>query len=316
MKKIIDRVLQHPTIRLRPPVLLDIGASGSLPPKWHLIAAHSIGIAFDADTRDFKVSQAVDKGYKKLYSLNRLVAEKSSNETDFHLTQSPHCSSSLRPNNRAIEPWAMRRLFDIEASVRMPAVDLLSAIVSCGVDYIDWYKSDSQGTDLRIFRGLPQNIAAKALVTEFEPGVIDAYIGEDKLPELMAFMDQQPFWVSNMTIKGSQRIDQAEFESLNTLQRRYISSFLKMAPGWCEISYINTFDGPDMQVREYLLGWVFSSIMDEHGFAHRLARIGRDKYPDPLFEELLVLSKRALSKGYLRVAAMGCKRFARLMIGR
>lgn len=316
MKKMIDKVLLHPTVRSQPPVLVDIGASGSLPEKWNLIAPHSIGIAFDADTRDFKVSEAVDKGYRKLYSLNRLVAEESSEEVDFYLTRSPHCSSSLHPDNKAVKDWAMSPLFDVEKSVKMAAVDVHTAILSCGVDYIDWYKSDSQGTDLRIFKGLPQDIATKAIVTEFEPGVIDAYVGEDKLHDLMAFMDQKPFWVSNMTIKGSQRIDQTALATLNALQRRHLNSFLKTAPGWCEISYINRFENDDMGQREHLLGWVFSSIMGEHAFAHRLAMVGGARFGDLLFEELITVSRRALSNSYGTFALAALKRVARLMIRR
>ena len=41
----------------KPPVLIDIGASGEIHPEWKLIAKHSICIAFDADTRDFNNSE-------------------------------------------------------------------------------------------------------------------------------------------------------------------------------------------------------------------------------------------------------------------
>jgi hypothetical protein len=119
-----------------------------------------------------------------------------------------------------------------------------------------------------------------------------------------------------MVIKGSQRIDQQDFDLLNSIQRRVINSFLKPAPGWCEISYLNTFDAEGMELREYLLGWIFSSIMDEHGFAYRLAKIGASKYSDPLFKELMDFSRDALSKGYWRLAKIVIKRAARLIVGR
>lgn len=316
MKKSIAKILQHQSILEKPPVLIDVGASGALPEQWKLIAAYSICIAFDADTRDFSVSESTDKGYKKLYSLNRLVAEKPSSEVDFYLTRSPHCSSALQPDNSSIQPWAFRRLFDVEKIVKMPAVDLRSAITSCGVSYIDWYKTDSQGTDLRIFSALPKDVVSQTIVAEFEPGIIDAYVGEDKLHQLMAYMDKKPFWVSNMIVKGSQRIDQEDFDSLNSIQRRSIGSFLKVAPGWCEISYLNNFNDENMGLREYLLGWAFSSIKGEHGFARHLARIGASKYPDPLFEELMTASMSSLSKGYSRLASKAAKKAARMMLGR
>jgi hypothetical protein len=299
MKNVFQKVLQHEVISQKPPVLIDVGASGALPRQWRWIAPFSICVAFDADTRDFSVDESTDKGYRKLYSLNRLVGATSSNEVDFYLTRSPYCSSSLYPDNSALEPWAFHKLFDLEKTVKMPAVDLSSALEGCGVDYVDWYKTDSQGTDLRIFDALPQTVITHAIVAEFEPGIIDAYIGEDKLHQVMSYMEKQPFWVSNMVIKGSQRIDQCDLSSLNILQRKFPDLFLKTAPGWCEIAYVNKFDVSDMGLREYLLGWVFSSIKGEHGFALHLAKNAAQKFYDPLLDELIVTSKSALSGGYL-----------------
>ena len=46
-------------------------------------------------------------------------------------------------------------------------------------------------------------------------GIIDEYDGEDKLYQLMGYMDKKPFWVTGMQIKGSHRIDQDDFLTLN-----------------------------------------------------------------------------------------------------
>lgn len=298
MRDILQKTMRHQAIIQKPPVLIDIGASGYLPAQWKWIAPYSICVAFDADTRDFSVGESTDKGYKKLYSLNRLVAATTSSKVDFFLTRSPHCSSSLHPDSQALEPWVFHKLFDVEKSLKMPSIDLWSALDSCGIDYVDWYKTDSQGTDLRIFDALPVSVISRAIVAEFEPGIIDAYFGEDKLHQLMSYMDKKPFWISNMIVKGSQRIDQKDFDALSSLQRKYIDSVIKTAPGWCEISYLNRFDEQAMGLREYLLGWIFSSIKGEHGFALHLARQGAEKYHDPLFDDLIVASRNALPDDY------------------
>jgi hypothetical protein len=303
MKSIIHSVMNHPDLLERPPVLIDIGASGSLYAQWKLIAHYSICVAFDADTRDFTVSESDNKGWKKLYSMNRLVADKSSDKLDFYLTQSPYCSSSLNPDTEALKPWAFRQLFEVENVVKLPAVDLQSVLAMIGIDYIDWYKTDSQGTDLRIFAALPNTVLEKIIAAEFEPGIIDAYLGEDKLYSLMAYMDKLPFWVTDMNILGSQRIDQEDLAILNYMQKRNIGSFLKTAPGWCEISFINTLHSDEMTCREYLLGWTFSTIKGEHGFALRTARMGLEKFQHPLFNQLYDFSRHSLSSGYLRFTA-------------
>jgi hypothetical protein len=65
-------------------------------------------------------------------------------------------------------------------------------------------------------------------------------------------------------------------------------------------------------VREYLLGWVFSTLNHEHGFAMFLARIAKEKFGDLIFSDLYSYSKKSLPtyKGYLHVLK---KEFLRLL---
>jgi hypothetical protein len=298
LKAIISKVLGHPLLKVSPPVLVDIGASGALPEQWEILAPYSICVAFDADTRDFVVSESENGKWKKLFLLNRLVSAKSSDDVDFYLTKSPYCSSMLQPDNEALKPWAFSPLFEVDKVVKLPAVDLHSVLEKIGLTYIDWYKTDSQGADLRIFDALPKNMIKKIISAEFEPGIIDAYKGEDKLHQLMAYMDKLPFWVSHMQVKGSQRLDQDDLKSLNFLQRKYLRSFLKIAPGWSEISYINKLIDSEMTCREYLLAWVFATIKGEHGFGLHVAKTGAIKFNEALFDELHTESMRLLSSPF------------------
>ena len=309
---VIEKIFRHHSLLSRPPILVDIGASGRIHEKWKNIAKYSICIAFDADKRDFNVSDTDDDIWQRKYTFNRLVAKKSVDEIDFFLTHSPHCSSSLPPNQESLKFWAFKPLFDVEKILKIPAIDLNSAMKEVGVDYIDWYKTDSQGTDLRIFDSLPKNTIKNILVAEFEPGIIDAYHDEDKLHQLMSYMENEPFWISNMIVKGSQRINQKDFRSLNFLQRNGIGSFLKTAPGWCEITYLNKMEMNQMTLREYLLAWIFASINAEHGFALSIVEKASEEYSDSLLASMKKESQRKLSYGYYKLVLKILKRITRL----
>ena len=63
------------------------------------------------------------------------------------------------------------------------------------INKIDWFKTDSQGIDLRLFKSLNIEIQNKVIVAEFEPGIIDAYKNEDKLYRLVGYMSNQEFLV-------------------------------------------------------------------------------------------------------------------------
>lgn len=316
MKSIVETVMNHPLLMSRPPVFVDIGASGSLPKEWTPLASYSICVAFDADDREFKATQADSKDWKRLYKLNRLVAPKASGNVDFYLTKSPFCSSALQPNSDRLITWAFAPLFKVEKHIKLPAVDLQAAIKAIGIEYVDWFKADTQGTDLRIFRSLDACLRDKVLVADFEPGIIDAYVGEDKLQDLLAYMDALPFWMSDIKVLGSQRIHQTDFASLSDIQRRRIDWWLKSSPGWCEVSYFNSLESPSLSCREYLLGWLFASLKGEHGSALGIARLGNNKFQDPLFSKLHIWSRKFLSPDLKQYAFRTAAKVFRVISGR
>jgi len=300
MKALITRILQSDCFEAQPPVLVDIGASGQLHDKWRWLARHSIGIAFDADARDFSADHK-DPRWRKLHLFNRLLAPQRTEAASFHLTRSPHCSSALPVDTEALRPWAFHALFDVERTVSLQAIDLPFVLRETGLSRIDWFKTDSQGTDLRLFTSLPQHVQAQVLAADFEPGIIDAYRGEDKLHRLMAYMDDLPFWVSSMAVKGSQRIGVLNMPHLTPMERANPASFYRTSPGWCEISYLNLLDSGQPSERDLLLGVCFALIQGQLGFACELARRGQVMYANELFEATLRRARRHTRLGYLRL---------------
>jgi hypothetical protein len=301
MKALITDILQSDCFEAQPPVLVDIGASGQLHDKWLWLARYSVGIAFDADARDFN-ADAKDPRWRKLHLFGRLLAPHATEAATFHLTRSPHCSSALPVDTEALRPWAFHPLFEVERTVSLPAVDLPHVLRETGLARIDWFKTDSQGTDLRLFTSLPQEVQAGVLAADFEPGIIDAYRGEDKLHALMAYMDGLPFWVSGMTVKGSQRLGVLNMPHLSPMQRAHPSSFYKTSPGWCEISYLNRLEGAQASERDVLLAICFALIQGQMGFASELARRGQALYANGLFEKTLHRVRSHTRRGYLRLA--------------
>jgi len=204
---IIDKVLSLQEFKEHPPVLLDIGASGKLHEIWKSIAKYSICIAFDADSREMEYTVNESSHYKKLYVYNRiLISQLKENEETFYLTKSPYCSSLLQPLNKKLANWAFADLFEVENKASLKTVDLTTVLTELKLDKVDWFKTDSQGTDLRLFKSLGEPVIKKVLVAEFEPGIIDAYQGEDKLWQLMSYMDKREFWMSDINIRGSLKI--------------------------------------------------------------------------------------------------------------
>jgi hypothetical protein len=291
---LIEAILSRDEFISDPPILLDIGASGEVNHKWRKIARFSICLAFDADNREFNDIVKPSNKYKKLYIYNSLVADSRSDLANFYLTKSPYCSSLLKPDLKSLRNWAFSDLFEIQEIIQLKSQNLEDILSKLGIQRIDWFKTDSQGIDLRLFTSLNQDRLAKILVAEFEPGIIDAYESEDKLYHLLAYMQNKPFWMSDIQIQGSQRIHQ---ETLNfyfkNFEQKPIQLLLKTSPGWGEVTYMNTLEEPIFSKRDLLLAWIFAVIQKQYSFALDLIyRHGR-QFDDPIFMQMekFVLAK-------------------------
>jgi hypothetical protein len=164
---------------------------------------------------------------------------------------------------------------------------LAKALEQAGVSRVDWFKTDSQGIDLRLFQSLPETMRGRVLAAEFEPGIIDAYEGEDKMAAVLAAMDRPEFWLAALALRGTVRISAEDAARFGGHQSRRLADVLKTSPGWGEMTYLNTFraSGPFSQ-RDWLLGWIIACLQEQYGFALDLCRRAQAAVPDPLFPTL------------------------------
>lgn len=292
---ILDKVLSHKELTDHPPVLVDIGASGGVHPQWRQIARYCICIAFDGDDRKFGHDEIHTKDFKKLFRFHSLVTDTDAAESEFFLTASPYCSSTLEPDAHALSVWSFADKFLVEKKVSVRSMSLASALHQAGYSYVDWFKSDSQGIDLRLFKNVREEFAHPILAVEFEPGIIDAYKNEDKLWEILQYMEGQNYWLSEGTIKGSQRISPMDLEMISDspMIKKLTAMSHRISPGWIEMVYLHDFSG-ERTKRDFLLGWVFAIVQRQYGFALRLSLRGMMLFQDPIFDDMTVYTKRKI----------------------
>jgi hypothetical protein len=303
LKNIFHKILSEPELKEKPPVLVDIGASEQIHKKWKKIAKYSVCLAFDADERDFQFIEKEQSSFRKLFVYNCIALDKDQNKAEFFLTSSPYCSSVLQPDLVSLKPYLFSHLFEVQKKVELNSIHIQKALDNAKLDYVDWFKSDSQGIDLRLFKSLDERIRNRVLVAEFEPGIIDAYIGEDKLYSVLKELIDEGFWLSDIKIKGVARLPKEflddEFKS-STL-KKLVKESLKKSPGWGEMTFINSFENAEFSRRQYLLGWLFSTLEKHHSFAFVLASRGYEKFNSELFSELKNYSRSQMKKEIYRL---------------
>lgn len=303
LKNIVHKILSESVLMEKPPVLIDIGASEQIHKKWKLIAKYSICLAFDADERDFRFIEKEQNKFKKLFVYNCIASDKDQSKANFFLTSSPYCSSVLEPDHVRLKPFLFSHLFKVEKKVELNSIHIQKALDKAMLDYVDWFKSDSQGIDLRLFKSLKNEIKSKIVVAEFEPGIIDAYKGEDKLYSVLEELNNTGFWLADIKIKSIARFSNESFddEFKGNMFKKLIKESLKKVPGWGEMTFINSFENSSLDRREYLLGWLFSTLERHHSFALVLANKGFEIYGSNLFDELKQFSKSRMKREVYRL---------------
>jgi hypothetical protein len=258
------------------PVLLDIGAAGDPPQIWDALAPRSVYVGFDPDLREMR--EASDGRFHKSIIANEAVVAAAADEVSFYLTQSPQCSSTLPPDSASLANYLFSDLFAVESQAKVRATTLNALMDRLNLPSVDWFKTDSQGTDLRLFTSLKAELRDRVLAVDLEPGLIDAYIGEDLFVAAHEHLTRNGFWLSHLQVLGEVRMRRATLDKLREtckdLNEKRIRRTVRPSPGWCEARYLRTLGWlaeKRFGRREYVLLWAFALLDGQLGFALDLA---------------------------------------------
>jgi FkbM family methyltransferase len=275
----IDRILEEYDFK---PILVDLGASGGAPHFWKPLARHATYIGFDPDLREVRRDTA--GGYAVGLVINKAICADADVETvPFFLTQSPYCSSMLRPNAAALASYSFWSLFQVERMLRVPATTLDKVLDGEGLAQIDWLKVDVQGADLRVYLSISDERRRRLLAVDMEPGLLDAYEGEDLFVDVHRRMRAEGFWLSNLNVMGARRISKSVLQELGIESDMASPSGLRVSPGWCEARYLRTAEyhgSVGHGKRELVLAWAFAMIDGQYGHALELAHVLRGQTGD------------------------------------
>ncbi len=240
-------------------------------------------MAADADARDFG---AVDgSGWLRRIAITACVVPEGTQEVDFYLTLDPHCSSSLPPLPDALGPWMFAERFRVVEQRKVPAVSLAKMLQDNGIQSVDWIKLDTQGTDLRLLDSLPLQMWAHCAVVQMEPGIMDAYAGEDKLHEVLRRFDGLDFFAAQLDVRGTQRFPPGEWAALPWYARRWPARIQIPAAGWAEVSFLRAYSpAVNATSRDLLWAWVCAVSFQQWGHALYLSHRGTEESSDPVFD--------------------------------
>ena len=267
------------------PVLLDIGAAGAPPGVWGPIASQSIYVGFDPNARE--LTQTHGGMFWKETLINAAVTcTPGQDEVTFYETKAPYCSSTLPPDEESLSDYLFADLFAVESRAHVKAVTLAEALDKAELRSVDWFKTDSQGIDLRLYQSLPDEIRDRVLAVDIEPGLIDAYVGEDLFTDVHRELTREGFWLSRLKVKGSARVRAATRRALQASDEattdEALAWALRRSPGWCEARYLRDAKWlveHNSAEREFILLWVFALLDEQLGHALDVAYVFGKYFP-------------------------------------
>ena len=146
-----------------------------------------------------------------------------------------------------------------------------------------------------------KNLASRVLIYDLEPGIIDAYEGEDKLYDVLKYFNKNNFFAIEANIKGSHRINLDSIkDKLTDEMIKNISGVLPQTPDWCEVCFFNSFEITNLPVRSYLLGWIFATIKKQHGLAFEIADKANKKFKDAIFSKMMENTINTIKNGFAK----------------
>src|SRR6185436_5595133 len=181
------------------PVLIDIGASGGTPRIWTSIRSHSTYVGFDGDSREMTHHPQEAEFRHARFVHEAITADPAAGagggKVRFYLTRSPYCSSTLRPNTLVTDNFLSAESFIIDREEEVTASSLDDVLERLNLSRIDWMKIDTQGTDLRIYHSLREDVRNHLLAIDIEPGLRGAYMGEDLFSDVHQGLVAEGFWL-------------------------------------------------------------------------------------------------------------------------
>jgi hypothetical protein len=281
------------------PVLVDVGSSAGAPPIWGPIAGVARQIGFDPDLRDLR--EEAGRRFHRSTTVPAAVVADDVPETTFYLTRSPYCSSTLPPDVEALEHFLFADLFQVERTVTVKATTFSRVIEEMKLAHVDWLKIDSQGTDLRLYSSVPAAFQESLLALDVEPGLIDAYEGEDLFVEVQRTLSSSGWWLSQARVLGDIRISRP---AIQELQSRGITpddakGNIRSTPAWVEARYLRTVEHLQRRCagsREWTILWAFAMIDGQYGFAWEVAQAGSEATGEKAARVMRDAAEREISR--------------------
>jgi FkbM family methyltransferase len=173
-----------------PLVLVDVGASGGLQPKWSRAARFLRVVEFEPDKDEFQ--RLVATGAGNMRRVLNTALYKRQGMLPFYRTRDRQWSSILKPNHRVLDKFPHSEGHDIEQVGEIEVSPLDQQLTQADIQDVDVLKLDTQGSELFILEGAQQTLS-RVFTVEVEVEFVPLYEDQPLFSDVEAFLKRFGF---------------------------------------------------------------------------------------------------------------------------
>lgn len=173
-----------------PLVLIDIGASGGIPPHWRQARQFLHVIGFEPDMREYE--RLAKTSPKNMHYLNTALYSGKTRLT-LHLAREQKVSSIFQPDRPFLDQFPQADSYDIVGTAELDADSLDNQLGEHGFTDADFMKIDTQGAELAILQGASSALERMLFGVEVEVEFRPIYKDQPLFGDVDACMRSQGF---------------------------------------------------------------------------------------------------------------------------
>ena len=212
--KFTKHMVGNGAFKEKPLVVVDVGARGGFARHWSIFADQINCIGFEPDAEECELINNSPSAIKR--RVYPVALHKTKGIFPFYITKLPNSSGFYAPDESVVKRFPISEPLTVEAVKELNTVDFDSFAREMNIEYVDFVKLDTEGSELDILEGAIKTLRKSVLGISCEALFSPWHRGQRVFADLDSFLRSQGFELYDMPIYKFARKSLPDFRNAIT----------------------------------------------------------------------------------------------------